>query len=431
MSIWRPLRAPVFRNLLIADTVSDIGTFMQNVGAAWLMVSLGTGPLLIALTQTAASLPFFLFALLAGSVGDIVDRRKLVLFTEIWMTSAALVITVLTLTGHMTPWMLLVLTFALSAGNAFEAPTWRALLPELVGREDLPAASALNGIEFNFARAVGPAIAGFIIAAAGVGTAFAVNTVSFMGVIYVIARWNRAVKLRSSPREHLVGATVAALRFVRFSPAVQAVIVRQCALMLFASSLLALLPTVAHSVSNSAMFYGILLGSFGGGAVVGALGLAPVRSRWSMEVVTAVAVAIIGLGLVAISRTHAVALLIVVLIFTGAAWITVMSMVSALIQALAPDWVRARVLAVFLLVFQGSVALGSAVWGVVSQRFGVETALLVAGIGTIGSVGLGVVLRFPAGNVDLAPWQHWATPEVIVRQQPRLDEGPVLVIVEY
>src|SRR5579863_2171530 len=241
---WRPLRVPIFRNLLIADVISDTGAFMQNVGAAWLMVSLGAGPIYIALTQTAASLPYFLLALPAGSAGDIFDRRKLVLFTELWMTGAALLLAVLTMAGFMSPWLLLGLTFALSAGDAFETPTWHAILPELVSKEDLPAASALNGIEFNFARAVGPALAGAVIAVWGVGRAFLLNTVSFVGVIVVVARWKRQHRKRTVPVETLSGATMAALRFVRFAPSVRAVILRSGVVMFFASGLLALLPSV-------------------------------------------------------------------------------------------------------------------------------------------------------------------------------------------
>jgi MFS family permease len=168
---WGPLRTPFFRNLLIADVMSDIGTFMQTVGAAWLMVSLGAGPMYVALTQTASALPFFVFALPAGAIGDIVDRRRLILYTEFWMVGVATVLAVATIVGLVSPWLLLVLTFALSAGDAIETPTWRAILPEVVEKEDLATASALNGIEFNFARAVGPALAGVIIALAGVGTA--------------------------------------------------------------------------------------------------------------------------------------------------------------------------------------------------------------------------------------------------------------------
>src|ERR1700678_3734160 len=272
-SLWRPLRASTFRNLLIADVVSDVGTFMQNVGAAWLMVSLGAGPIYVALTQTAASLPYFLLALPAGSAGDIFDRRKLVLFTESWMMGIALLLAVLTISGFMSPWLLLVLTFALSAGDAFETPTWRAILPELVSKEDLAPASALNGIEFNLARAVGPALAGVVIAAAGVATAFVVNFLSFCGVIFVVAKWKRPVRKRTPPPETFSGATVAAIRYVRNSPAILTVVVRTGIVMFFSSVLFALLPSVARSVNKTAIGYGLLLGCFGCGAIAGAFAM--------------------------------------------------------------------------------------------------------------------------------------------------------------
>src|ERR1700757_717496 len=206
--LGRPLRVPTFRNLLIADLVSDIGTFMQSVGAAWLMVSLHAGPGYVALIQTAASLPYFLLALPAGSAGDIFDRRRLILFTEIWMMAVALILAILTIVGLTSPWLLLALTFALSAGDAFETPTWRAILPDLVSKDDLAAASALNGIEFNLARAIGPAAAGIVIAVAGVSTAFVVNVISFCGVIFVVARWKRPLRRQTTPAETMTGATV-------------------------------------------------------------------------------------------------------------------------------------------------------------------------------------------------------------------------------
>src|SRR5580658_4466847 len=294
-NLWRPLQVTIFRNLLIADVISDAGAFMQNVGAAWLMVSLGAGPIYVALTQTAASLPYFLLALPAGSAGDIVDRRKLILFTESWMMGVALVLAILTIAGVMSPWILLLLTFALSAGDAFETPTWRAILPELVQKEDLPAASALNGIEFNFARAVGPALAGFVIAFTGVGAAFLVNTLSFFGVILVVARWKRPVRKRTTPPETVTGATVAAIRYVRYSPAVRIVLLRAGAAMFFASGLLALLPSISHRINGSPVGYGILLGGFGCGAVLGALVMQRARSRWSAEVIVSAGIAIFGL----------------------------------------------------------------------------------------------------------------------------------------
>ena len=430
-SLWRPLRVPIFRNLLVADVISDIGTFMQNVGAAWLMVSLNAGPMYVALTQTASSLPFFLLALPAGSAGDIVDRRKLILFTETWMVCVAIALAILTIAGLMSPWLLLALTFALSAGDAFETPTWRAVLPELVAREDLEAASALNGIEFNLARAVGPALAGLLIAAAGVAAAFVANVASFFGVILVVARWKRPVRKRTAPPETLAGATVAAIRYIRNSPKIRALLLRTGVAMFFGSALFALLPAVARSVSNNAIGYGVLLGSFGAGGVLGALILQPARSRWSTETVVSGGVAIVGAVIVTTSALHRLSTLGPVMLIGGAAWIIFVSLVSALVQNLAPDWVRARVLAIYLLVLQGSVALGSAVWGAIAQRAGISTALMCAGLGTIATTLLALFAKLPDATSDLSPWNHWRMPVVIKEVAPELEGGPVLVTVEY
>jgi len=430
-SLWRPLRAPIFRNLLVADVISDIGTFMQNVGAAWLMVSLNAGPMYVALTQTASSLPFFLLALPAGSAGDIVDRRKLILFTETWMVCIAIALAILTITGLMTPWLLLVLTFALSAGDAFETPTWRAVLPELVAKEDLEAASALNGIEFNLARAVGPALAGVLIAAAGVAAAFVANVASFFGVILVVARWKRPVRKRTAPPETLGGATVAAIRYIRNSPKIGALLLRMGVAMFFGSALFALLPAVARSVSNNAIGYGVLLGSFGAGGILGALILQPARSRWSTETVVSGGVAIVGAVIVTTSALHKLSTLGPVMLIGGAAWIIFISLVSALVQNLAPDWVRARVLAIYLLVVQGSVALGSAAWGALAQREGISAALICAGVGTIATTLLALFAKLPDATSDLSPWNHWRMPVVIKEVASELAGGPVLVTVEY
>jgi MFS family permease len=414
--------------LLIADVVSDVGTFMQTVGAAWLMVSLNAGPMYVALTQTASALPYFVLALPAGAIGDIVDRRKVILFTETWMLAVALVLAILTLAGMMSPILLLILTFALSAGDAFETPTWRAVLPELVQKEDLPAASALNGIEFNFARAIGPALAGFLIAAAGVGAAFLVNTASFFGVILVVARWKRPVRKRTTPPETVTGATVAAIRYVRYSPAIRAVLLRSGASMFFASGLLALLPSVAHRINDSPIGYGVLLGCFGGGAVLGAMVMQRARARWPAEMVVSAGIAIFGLMTVAAGALRVLPLLAAVMLVGGAAWISFISLFNVQVLNQTPDWVRARVLAVSMLVLQGAVAGGSATWGAIAARAGVTQALLWAGIGTILTTVLGLFLRLPDVSVDLTPWNHWRLPPVT---EPDADAGPVLVTVEY
>jgi len=427
-SLWRPLSSSTFRNLLTANVVSDVGTFMQSVGAAWLMVALNGGPMYVALTQTASALPFFVLALPAGAIGDIVDRRKLILCTETWMTVVALVISVVTIGHMMSPVMLLILTFALSAGDAFESPTWRAVLPELVEKRDLPAASALNGIEFNFARAVGPALAGTVVAFAGVGTAFLINTFSFLGVILVVARWRRPVTKRATPPETVAGATRAAIRYVRYSPGVLTVMVRAGTAMFFASGLLALLPSVARRISASPVVYGVLLGGFGCGAVLGALAMQRARARWSADVVVTGGIAIFGFATIAAGAMRAVAPLGAVMVVGGAAWVSFISLFNVQVLNQAPDWVRARVLAVAMLVFQGAVAAGSATWGAVAAHAGLSRALLWAGVGAILSTVLALYLRLSDASVELTPWNHWRTPIVLADVDL---EGPVLVTVEY
>jgi len=427
-SLWRPLRSSTFRNLLTANVVSDIGTFMQSVGAAWLMVSLNAGPMYVALTQTASALPFFVLALPAGAIGDILDRRKIILFTETWMVVVASVLAGLTLAGMMSPIQLLVLTFALSSGDAFESPTWRAVLPELVEKEDLPAASALNGIEFNFARAIGPALAGAVVAFAGVGVAFLTNAFSFVGVILVVARWKRPVIKRATPPETVAGATRAAIRYVRYAPGVRKVLVRGGAGMFFASGLLALLPSLAHRISSSPLGYGVLLGGFGCGAVLGALVVQRARARWSVDAIVSAGMAAFGLATITAGMLHLLWLLGLVMVVGGAAWVSFISLFNVQLLNLAPDWVRARVLAIAMLVFQGAVAAGSAAWGALAARAGISAALLWAGVGAILTTGLALFLRLPDVSLDLTPWNHWRTPAVGGHQ--KLD-GPVLVTVEY
>jgi MFS family permease len=419
----------MFRNLLIADLVSDIGTFMQGVGAAWLMVSQGAGPLLVALTQTASALPFFLLALPGGALGDIFDRRRLIVTTEVWMVSVATVIAALTLLHWITPWMLLLLTVALSIGDALEAPTWRAILPEVVPREDLLPAIALNGIEFNLARAIGPALGGFLIAVAGVATAFTLNALSFLVVLWVIVRWKRPAQQRGLPRETLSGATRAAFRYTRNTPEMLTVLGRIAVIMFFASPFWALLPTVAHQLRESATLYGLLLTVFGGGAMLGALVVQRARSFFSVDAVLAMGTTVFAAALWATATFRSIAVLCVVIAFGGAAWTIVMSLMSTVMQTVAPDWVRARAAAIFMLVYMGAWAAGSAFWGYVAGHRGTHFSFLVAAIGTAVSPVLILISRLPNTAADLGAWDHWRKPMLV--HEVQLDQGPVLVTVEY
>jgi MFS family permease len=428
-STWRPLRQSMFRNILIAGFVSDIGTFMQGVGAAWLMVSKGAGPLLVALTQTASALPFFLLALPAGAVGDIFDRRKVILITEVWMFSMAAMLAVLTVFHLMTAWLLLFLTFALSVGDAFESPPWRAVLPELVPQDELMPAIALNGIEFNLARAVGPALGGFLIAVSGVATAFTLNALTFLVVIWVIARWKRPPQSQDFLREGVTGAISAAIRWTTNAPKVLTVLGRIGAIMFFASAFWALLPTVAHAVRTSATFYGLLLTAFGGGAVLGAMALQRTRSSFSNDALLTLGTTIFALTLWGVAAFKSVALLCLAILLGGAAWTIVMSLMSTLMQNLAPDWVRARAMSVFMLVYMGTWTGGSAFWGYVAAHKGTHFSLLAAAIGTAASPLLIFISRLVDAPVDLGAWNHW--PKPIFVGDAGLGLGPVLVTVEY
>jgi MFS family permease len=428
-SAWRPLRVPLFRNLLIADFVSDVGAFMQTVGAAWLMTSLTNRPSYIALIQTASALPFFLLALPAGSLGDIFDRRKLILCTETWMFLAAAVLAAVTYSGRMTPWLLLLLTLALSLGDAIESPSWRAIFPELVQKEDLAPALALNGIEFNLARATGPGLGGFIVAVTGAATAFLLDALSFLGVIFVIFKWKRPARKTKLPAENLTEASMAAIRYVRYSPGIRTLLVRSAAVIFFASSFWALLPAVAKELSKSALGYGFLLGFFGVGAVLGAVILQRVRARFSTEAILSIATAVFSAVLLSTATLHSLAILCTLMLFGGSAWTVFMSIFNTMIQSLAPDWVRARVMASYLFVFQGSVTIGSTLWGFAAERASIRAAILVSAFGLAASVLLQFPLRLPNTSVDLSKWNHWATPKVF--EEPNADLGPVLVTVKY
>jgi MFS family permease len=402
---------------------------MQSVGAAWLMTSLTNSPLYIALIQTATALPFFLLALPAGSIGDIFDRRKLILSTELWMFAVAVVLTVVTVFGVMTPWLLLLLTLGLSIGDAVESPSWRAIFPELVNKKDLPAALALNGIEFNLARAVGPGLGGFIVAAIGVGAAFAFNAFSFLGVIAVVAKWKRPVRKSTLPLETFRGATSAAIRYVRYSPGIRTLLLRSAFLIFFTSSFWALLPTATKEISNSPITYGFLLGFFGLGAVLGAMVLQRTRSRVSSETLLSVATATFAGVILSLALLRSPVILCPLMLSGGASWTAVMSLFNIMVQELAPDWVRARVLAVYLFVFQGSVAVGSTLWGYIALHANVHRALVFAAIGTAGCLSLQFLFRLPSVPADLSTWNHWG--KLTTFAEPDLGQGPVLVTVKY
>jgi len=430
-SPWSPLRRAVFRAVWTAAIASNIGTWMQSVGAAWLMTSLTPSPLLVALMQTAASLPIFMLGLPAGALADVVDRRKLLLATEAWMLLVALALGVLTLLGLMSAWILLALMFLMGLGSALDAPAWQAIIPELVERDELSSAVALNATGFNLARAVGPAIGGFVVAAAGPAAVFLLNAVSFLGVLAVIYRWPRAPTSSDAPPEDMLGATAAGMRYVRHAPALQAVLVRIGVFTLGASALWALLPVMARrELGLDATGYGIILGSLGAGAVGGALFLPRLRRSLSIDRATAAATLVFAGATLALAELRFLPLLVVCMMAGGVAWLVMMSSLTVGAQTAAPAWVRARAMGIYLLVFQGLMAVGSFAWGALAERFGNATALSGAAVALV--CGLAATLRWPlhlAQHLDLTPSAHWADPTLAIIPEP--DDGPVLITVDY
>jgi MFS family permease/quinol monooxygenase YgiN len=427
---WSPLRQSLFRALWIASIASNIGTWMQNVGGVWLMTSLTPSPLLIALMQTATSLPVFLVGLPAGALADIVDRRRLLLFWQAWMLVVAVVLSGLTFLGMMSPWLLLVLTFALGLGAAMNGPAWQAIVSELVSRPELPAAVALNSVGFNIARAVGPALGGLVVAASGPKAVFLLNAVSFVGVILVLYRWQRPMPPNSLPAERLVGAMRAGLRYVQYAPPLRAVLVRTAVFISCSSALWALLPLVAYQqLQLGASGYGILLGCLGIGAIAGAALMPRIRQRLSVNTLLILATIAFALATVVLAVLSNLVVVCVTLTMAGFAWLAILSNLNVATQVSVPAWVRARSLGVYQLVFQGGLAIGSAVWGGLAEQFGNQAALLMAAIGLLFGLLAAIRYRLVAGqSEDLTPCR-WAEPVVMVEPHPEV--GPVLITVEY
>ncbi|GAB1541223.1 MFS transporter [Scytonema sp. NUACC21] len=430
--MWAPLRQPIFRALWIASAVSSIGTWMHDVGAAWLMTSLApNSPLLVALMQAAASLPFFLLALPAGAIADVVDRRKMLLWTQGWMLAAAALLGVLTIAKMTTPWLLLLLTFALSVGSSMNMPVWQAVTPELVPKEELPQAVTLSGIVVNLSRSIGPALAGVIIAAAGTGFVFLVNAVSFIGVIVVISQWRRTPQKSGLPTERFVGAMQAGVRYIRYAPVFQSVLLRTVAYIFFASALFALLPLLGRQeLKLDALGYGIVLGFWGLGGLVGAFILPRLRQQFSIDQLVAGASILMGMMMLAIASFRNVPLVCVVMLFVGIASLSVMVSLSVAAQTAVPTWVRARALSVHLLVFQGCMVLGSLLWGALAQRTTISIALMSAAFGLIVCVALTLGYRLHcADKLDLRASLHWDEPTHAFEPCP--NDGPVLISIEY
>ena len=428
----RPLASPMFRAQWIATIVSNVGTWMHDVGAGWLMTSLSPDPLMVALVQAATTFPMFALALPAGALADIVDRRRLLIGAQLFGLIGAAGLAAITLAGLTTAWVLLVFTALIAVGAAFSAPAFQAIVPELVPPKALQQAVALNSLGVNIARAIGPALGGIIIAASGPAAVFAVNALSVIGVITVLVRWRRTATERHLPAEHMVGAMRAGLRYAMRAPELQVVLIRSVGFFLFASGLWALLPIIARrDLGLGPASYGGLLTFMGIGAIGGAMLMPRLRGRMGANMITLAASILLAAAMAALSLASSFWTASAALFLAGLAWIAMMASLNGGAQATSPGWVKARALAIYLLVFQGSMAGGSALWGSVASRIGVPSTLLAAAALLIVAAII-LAWRYPldrASTLDLAPSAHWPAPLVdgIVEH----DSGPVLVTIEY
>jgi predicted MFS family arabinose efflux permease len=429
-SAWSPFRHRMFAAMWSAQFVSNIGSWMQTVAAQWLMLTLTGSAAYVALVQTAAGLPVVLFAIVAGTVGDLVDRRRFLLATQTFMLVAATALGALAIAGLVTPWVLLALVFAVGTGQALTSPTWQTLQPELVSPAERVQAISLGSVNQNLARAIGPAIGGALLAATSSGTVFLVNAASFAAVLAVLMTWHSTRAPDALPREHVGEAIRVGGRYIAASPVLRVILTRAGLFIVFASAIWALLPLIAQSTLHlGAGGYGLLLGTVGIGAVADAALLPRLRARLSPDAL--LAGGSIGLAVVTLllAYAHVTAVAAVALVFGGACWVLVLSVLNSMYQLSLPGWIKARGMSFYLMVFQGGGAVGSAIMGVIAERAGLSVALTIAAAGLALSPLAGLVWRFRSIPPEtLLPAGDWPAPVLAPDQTP---EGPVLVGIQY
>ena len=428
---WTPMKHPVFRMLWIAILFVNIASWMQDVGAGWLMTSLAPTPVMVSLVQAATSTPFFLLAIPAGALADIVDRRRFLIGTQIWLACCAGVLGIMTLTGLTSSVLLLLFTFFLGVGLAMMMPAWGAVIPELVPREELQSAVALNSIAINIARSIGPAIAGIIVAAAGSGAVFMANATLYTVVTFLTIRWKRNVPRSDLPSEHLISAIKAGLRYARHSEALRAVMIRGCCFFVFASASWALMPLIVrHELKSGPGTYGLLLGCIGVGAITGATLMPRLIRLVTRDTIIRCASAVYGLAMLALAASDVVITACCAMLAIGISWMMTASALMTAAQITLPGWVRARGLAFFWIVFTGGMAGGSVIWGQIAGLLNIQSALVIASVCLF--VGIAVSWRFYVGlndKADLTPLSHdWAGP---VPRDIEMHEGPIMITVEY
>jgi MFS family permease len=433
---WRattlaPFSSPTFTKIWCASLVSNFGSLIQAVGASWLMTSLAPGADYVALVQASTTLPIMLLALPAGAFADIWDRRLIMVIAQVMMLVTSAVLAVIAFTDHLTPWVLLTLTFVLGCGVALYGPAWQSSVGEQVPREHIPAAVALNTMSYNLARTAGPAIGGVIVATAGAPASFVVNACTYIGLLVTLALWKRPIVKSHLPPESMLMAMSAGLRYSRLSPAIRAVLLRGFVLGVGGSAIWALMPLIARDLlGGGALIYGILFGTFGVGAVCGALLSTHARERVQNEKL--VRVATLGFALTAGVSAFSPWLVLTLASFVigGASWVLMLSTFNITVQLSSPRWVSGRALAIYQMVVFGGMAIGSWIWGEIAENISLVAALAASCTVLTLSVLLGLHARIPQAeslNLGAARGDLNVTPKVEVGPE----SGRVITTVTY
>lgn len=425
-----PLRQPMFRRIWTASLFSNFGTLIQGVGAAWAMTQLTGRADMVALVQTATFGPMMLLSLPAGAIADGYDRRKVALTAMLICLSGALGLSLVTLLGMLTPWLLLLFCFIVGTGTALYTPAWQASIGEQVPSPMLPQAIALNAISFNIARSFGPAIGGVLVAILGVLSAFIFNALAYLPMIAVLFMWRRRAERSRLPPEALIRAMISGARYTLHSPPIRTVFLRTLLIGLIGSSAAALMPLIAHDLlQGGATLFGILLGAFGIGAICGALAIGKLRERFSDERSIAACLIIFGLALIGTGFSRDAIITAILLLIGGAGWMVVMATCNISVQVSSPRWVTGRALAAFTTAICAGVAIGGWAWGVIARDHGTDVALIASGVGVILSIGFGLLLRMPEVEAQQDHGLSLSEPDVGLDLTGR--SGPIILTLRY
>lgn len=429
--LFAPLSNTTYRDLWIANNISNLGGLIQGVGAAWMMTSISASENMVALVQASTTLPIMLFSILSGALADNFQRRQVILWAQTFMFIVSVLLAAFAYLGWITPWTLLAFTFLIGCGTALNNPAWQASVGDMVPRQDVAGAVSLNSVGFNMTRSVGPALGGAIVAFGGGAAAFAANAASYLALIYALFRWKNSEKARTLPREDIGPAVAAGLRYVAMSPKLLKVFFRSFVFGLSSIAILALMPIVARDlIQGGPLTYGLLLGAFGIGAIGGAFANGWLREKLTSENIVRLSFAGFALSEAAMGATGNGIVAGLAAVVAGGCWVIALSLFNTIVQLSTPRWVVGRAVSFYQTASFGGMAAGSWLWGSVAESGDAGTALTIAALVTAVGVVIGFFLPMPVfEELDLDPLDRFREPDLNLEILPR--SGPIAINIDY